>query len=130
MMQDDGYASTSQIGDLGERIARDNLIQRGFAVLEEKYRCRSGEADLVVRDPTGTTVFVEVKLRQVSSLGAAWPEEAVDRAKRERYRAIARCYVADHPGVRGVRFDVIGISVMGRTARLRHISNAFDMEES
>ena len=75
---------------------------------------------------------VELGVRRVTPFFSRYCVAAPKKegAKRERYRAIARCYVADHPGVRGVRFDVIGISVMGRTARLRHISNAFDMEES
>ena len=57
------------------------------------------------------------------------PELAVGRRKQERYRRLALLYLALHPAVTEVRFDVIALNIVGeRTARLRHLIGAFEWE--
>ena len=86
----------------------------GFEVLCRNYRCRSGEIDIVARDPEGTTVFVEVKDRRVVSHGEGY--EAVTFGKRRRVVRAARLYAATHGlSESRLRFDVVSIS--WRTAR-------------
>lgn len=62
------------------------LADRGWRVLARNVRVGRSEIDMVAVEPAGTIVFVEVRSRTASHLGA--PEESVDGAK------VARLYTA------------------------------------
>ena len=47
-----------------EIVAANYLKKNGYVILEQNYRCRSGELDIVARDGV-TLVFAEVKTRRV-----------------------------------------------------------------
>jgi putative endonuclease len=38
-------------GELGEELAANFLIARGFRILERNFRCKGGEVDIIARDP-------------------------------------------------------------------------------
>ena len=123
-------AEARALGEKGERCAAAYLERRGWEVLERGWRCAYGEADIIARDPGRegpSTVLVEVKTRARRGAARPVPEEAVDGRKRARYQDMARCYLREHPGVSGVRFDVIAVvDEGGGRAHLRHYVNAFD----
>ena len=114
------------VGARGEELAAAYFASRDWTVLERNWRCAAGEADLVVEDDDGAVVLVEVKTRRTQPGSGIFPEAAVDRRKRERYRSIARCYLACHPDVDDVRFDVVALTVSGGETRLTHFFGAFD----
>ncbi len=96
------------VGNRYEKLAREYLETQGVKVIEQNYRCRRGEIDLIVLDQD-TLVFVEVKYRK--NLVAGSPAEAVDFRKQKRICEIAEYYLYSH-GIssgRGVRYDVIAI---------------------
>ena len=97
------------LGDIGEEMSALMLASEGYEVLERKYRCRLGEADLIC-EKDGSIIVVEVKTRTGYAMGM--PVEAVDRRKRERLRRIAQFYMQSRK-IRGmdVRFKVIEIVV-------------------
>ncbi|OUO34947.1 YraN family protein [Olsenella sp. An290] len=121
-----------ELGMRGEDIAAAYLERHGWAVLERNWRCDFGEVDIVAReDGRGSdVVLLEVKTRlALGERADVMPELAVDRAKRDRYRMLALCYVVAHPEVETVRFDVIAINVVREGgARLRHLSGAFSLD--
>jgi putative endonuclease len=51
-----------QLGRLGEQLAAEHLIRRGFQIVERNYRTRWGELDIVAYDGR-TLAFCEVKTR-------------------------------------------------------------------
>jgi len=112
-------------GRTGEWLAALHLFRKGFRLLERNYHCPRGEIDLIAED-RGTLVFVEVKTRR--SLGSGTPEDAVDRAKRQRIRSAAQWYLRGWRRWRpSVRFDVVGIVLdeQGRVVSIRHTPGAF-----
>ena len=117
--------SPHDLGLEGERLARTYLERRGWEIIESNWTCPAGEADIIARDGD-EYVFVEVKTRLDTKLGeSAKPELAVDKAKQQRYKRIAACYMAEH-GEAPFRFDVIAISIIGgRTVNVRHLVDAF-----
>jgi len=124
--------SRRELGDAGERMAITYLERHGYQILMHQYRCPEGEADIVARMGR-TLVLVEVKTR-IATRGSnpeeLAPETAVDRSKQERYLRMAMTLRGQVAGVAGVRFDVIGISVLGdHHARLRHYVDAFGLGE-
>jgi putative endonuclease len=55
--------SRQTFGRVGERLAAQALRERGYRILEQNFRCRYGEIDLVAEDAQDL-VFVEVKTRR------------------------------------------------------------------
>ena len=108
-------------GDYGEEIAVKYLIDKGYAIVEKKYRCRAGEIDIIARDG-GYYVFVEVKLRR--NLSKGYPREAVGYSKRQKIIKTALNYFAFKNIRADMRFDVIEIICGGDTI-IEHIENAF-----
>ena len=49
-----------EIGMLGEAMAVRFLKKRGYRILQQNFRCRMGEIDVVAQEE-GNTVFVEVR---------------------------------------------------------------------
>ena len=112
-------------GAKGEDLAADLLRREGLEVLARNYRCRSGEIDIVARDPDGTIVFVEVKERRTGTHGEGF--EAVGAGKRQRLVRAAQHYASRH-GVfeASLRFDVVSVAWEKDTPTLRWDRGAFD----
>lgn len=95
------------IGRAGEEAAARFLIARGYRIVEQNVRFRSGEIDIVARDGA-TLVFIEVKTRRSSQFGT--PAEAVNRTKQQRLIRLAELYLASRGIARThCRFDVVSV---------------------
>lgn len=103
-----------QLGQAGEREAEASLIRHGLRLVERNYRCRSGEIDLIMIDPTAhdgeVLVFVEVWLRGAGAHVSAL--ESIDPAKQRRLVSAARHYLMNHPEWERhpCRFDVVALA--------------------
>lgn len=54
-----------EFGDIGEKVAEDYLIEKGYKILEKNYRVKNlGEIDIVC-EKGDKLIFVEVKTRNV-----------------------------------------------------------------
>ncbi len=115
------------LGRRGEREAERFLKKRGYRIIERNYRTRHGEIDLVALYGD-TLVFVEVKTRLSQEFGL--PQDSVRGKKRTHIVKVAGHFIAENPQFRdhNVRFDVVGITMEGRTPRIEHIAHAFDVE--
>lgn len=112
-----------ELGISGESRAVAELERLGYAILDQRYRTRGGEIDIVAQDGE-TIVFVEVKVRQTPEMGTA--AEAVTPAKQRRLVAMAVDYLARHDmHDRPCRFDVVAIDGEGDRAVLVHYRHAF-----
>jgi putative endonuclease len=78
------------LGRTGERLAVEHLIQRGYHILTQNFRCRLGEIDIVAEHEQDL-VFVEVKTRRGIAYGL--PEEAVTARKLRTILNIATFYI-------------------------------------
>jgi putative endonuclease len=95
------------LGDYGERLAERHLTGLGMRLLDRNWRCRDGEADLVLRDGD-VLVVCEVKTR--TSLDYGSPQEAVTDEKLERLGRIGQAWVtAHHVRPSGVRIDLVAV---------------------
>ena len=105
-----------------EEMAASFFIEKKYTVLERNYRTKTGEIDLIVRDPeNGCIVFVEVKYRK--SMRKGMPFEAVTPAKQARIYRTAQWYIKEHRlgYSRKYRFDVLSVL----DGKITHIRNAF-----
>ena len=107
------------LGRIGENKAVKHLKSLGYKILERNYTTNFGEIDIVAKDEE-CLVFVEVKTRSTNDFGV--PSEAVNYAKRQKYKNLANVYMLKNRLTNvDVRFDVIEIT--GKD--INHIINAF-----
>ena len=113
--------------DLGRRaedaVARW-LVGSGWTLLERRWRCPAGELDLVLRDPAGALVGVEVKLRSSGRAGSA--PESLDHRRVGRLRAALAAYATSRPRRcgRDLRLDLVAVTpVPGGRWRLRRVAS-------
>jgi putative endonuclease len=117
-----------RLGRVGEQLAAEHLIRRGYQIVERNYRTRWGELDIVAFDGR-TLAFCEVKTRRLSD-DRRNPLEAVRVNKRSRIRKIAGRWLVERterPYAAELRFDAIGVTLhpSGRLVRLEHLEGAF-----
>jgi putative endonuclease len=113
-----------RLGDQGEQLAKQFLLDRGYAIEQQNYRCPEGEIDLVCRDGD-SLAFVEVKTRRGTAFGD--PEEAVTAAKLRHIAAAAEHYLSEQPlGDVPWRIDVVAVALdaTGRMEEIRLLRNA------
>lgn len=92
-------------------------------MLARNWRCLEGELDLVVAEPDGVVVAVEVKTRRGAGFGD--PVEAVTPVKQQRLRRLLGQWLRENPAVAaaGLRIDVVGVLIRrGQPVELRHIT--------
>jgi putative endonuclease len=112
----------SEKGREGEKRAEHYLRERGYTVLERRFRSRRGEIDLIA-EKEDRIVFVEVKNWAYLDRGDL--EYAIDRRKQQRILATSRQYLHAHPQFRHrhIGFDVVLVSP--NTPEVVHYENAF-----
>ncbi len=111
------------IGKEGEEKASKYLKRKGYKIIEENFKCREGEVDIIAKDKNTDLVFVEVKTRTTSKYGT--PAEAVNQIKKEHIQKVARYYILKNKLInKAIRFDVIEI-LIGKTCLIHHIKQAF-----
>jgi len=115
-------AKKQSLGKIGEELAAQYLIDKGYEILERNWRAYRKEIDIIAIDGEDI-VFVEVKTRQDDEYGT--PEMAVNRQKRAHIYAAASAYYYEHKVGLDVRFDVIAILYHDGKPEINHIVDAF-----
>ncbi len=97
-----------ELGHRAEEATNAWLTRHGWRVLARRLRVPGGgEVDLVVLDPGGALVAVEVRARRSSRAGAA--EASIDRRRVERLARTLRAFAASPATARhrGLRIDLV-----------------------
>ena len=116
-------ATHNELGALGEQIAVDYLIERGYQIIERNWSNGHKEIDTVAKDGD-TIVIVEVKTRRSTYL--VEPETAVDVFKQRNLIWAANSFVNRFQYDNDVRFDIISIVIdRNNEKRIEHIEDAF-----
>jgi putative endonuclease len=114
-------SKSKKLGIEGEQAASDYLEKNKWTILENNYRFRHSEIDLIAKKG-GFVVFFEVKTRTDTSFGM--PEDFVDEKKAEFIMRAANQYIEQTGWHGNIRFDIIAI-VKGTQMELTHIEDAF-----
>ena len=112
--QDTGASSTKARGDAAEDQALRWLQARGLRLLRRNFRTPGrggGEIDLIMREPDGTVVFVEVRQRSRSDFGGA--AASISALKRRRIILAAQHYLLRWRRLPPARFDVVTFDATG-----------------
>ncbi|VWD52427.1 hypothetical protein BLA39750_06302 [Burkholderia lata] len=116
-------ARSKPVGAAFEQRARQFLERRGLVFVAANVTMRGGELDLVMREPDGMLVFVEVRARRSVRHGGA--AASVGWRKRRRLVAAALQFWARHGAGAACRFDVVAFEA-GRLVWLRDAFRADD----
>jgi putative endonuclease len=85
-----------QTGKLGENLAKQYLIKKGYKILKSNFRSRFGEIDIIA-SKNKTLVFIEVKLKIGEETGQ--PEEMINHRKINQVQKIAEIFLQTNPSV-------------------------------
>lgn len=116
--------SKTELGALGETLAREYLKKKKCNIIDHNFRCPLGEIDLVVRKDRAFR-FIEVKFRRSVDYGL--PQESVVRRKRKRIRNAAMVWLKRRrlPLDSEIHFDVLAITEYAGERKFEHIEDAF-----
>ncbi len=109
-------------GRLGEEIAKKYLQSNRYAIIEQNYRTRRAEIDLIALYK-GILVFIEVRTKKSERFGI--PEESLNRNKKIKLMANAKAYVVKKRWKKEYRIDAICIVLDNnyRVSRINHYQN-------
>jgi putative endonuclease len=120
--------STRVLGDKGELVVADFLMQKGYSIIARNVRWVGGEIDLIASRQNLLT-FVEVKLRRRES---PFPlSSVVTLAKQRKIIKTALRFVVQHD-IQDVvlRFDIALVTLTASfEPEINYISNAFTAAE-
>lgn len=91
-------------GAHAEQVAARYLQRHGLELLQQNYRCRFGEIDLILQDGP-TLVFAEVRMRSGKNFGGA--AASIDAGKQARLVRAAQHYLATLARIPPCRFDAV-----------------------
>ena len=117
--------TTKSRGDAAEAQALEFLQHKGWRLLARNFKSPGrggGEVDLILQEPDGTVVFVEVRQRSQARHGGA--AASVSWAKQRRIVFAARHYLMRWRQEPACRFDVV--AVQGEAHELQWLRGAFE----
>lgn len=113
-----------EVGNAGEALARQYLEKQGLRFLDANWSCKTGEIDLIMQDPDGTRVMVEVRLRRPTSFGEGL--DTMANIKKKKLIRTAKYYQQKENYWGDIRFDVVSIIMHpNQDADIEHIPHAF-----
>ena len=112
-----------ELGKIGEDLAADYLIKKGYHILERNWRSGHKEIDIIALNDDGILIIVEVKTRKSDDFGN--PDIAVGITKQRMLIWAADAYVRYKNLDVDVRFDIISIVISDTEPEIEHIEDAF-----
>jgi len=119
--------SKKQVGDWGEKQARDWLVRQGFEVLHHNWRSGHKEIDIIGRQ-RDVLIFIEVKCRSTSIF--APPETAVNSKKWKNIGIAATDYMIKNKYFGKFRFDILAVTITPYCKQIMHFKDAFDRSKT
>lgn len=93
-------------GNLGEAIACEYLVNKGYTILHTNWRHKYWEVDIIALR-NKTLHFVEVKTR--TNLNFGLPEESISEKKMNALKRAAIAYTEQNGNYSLLQFDVVSI---------------------
>jgi len=117
--------SRQKFGEKSESIAVSYLKKQGYKIIEQNYRTKLGEIDIIAREKS-TIAFIEVKSRKSKNFGS--PKWAVTPKKQKKISMVALWYLktTKQSNVKA-RFDVVSIISSHDNPSIEIIKNAFEL---
>jgi putative endonuclease len=120
------YKNT-KTGAVGEQIAKEYLIKKGYVIIASNWRAQHKEIDIIAKNKD-VLVFVEVKTRRNATFG--FPEEAVTPKKRQLLFQAALAFIEQYTSYSNIQFDIISVALKNKKMKdseteIVHYEDAF-----
>ncbi len=114
--------NSHNFGIEGEKIAKKHLLEKGYEILEQNWRFKKLEVDIIALHKEHI-IFVEVKARSTSDFGE--PELFVTKKKQGFLVAAAHEYLTSKDIELESRFDIVSVLQLNNTIQVKHLEGAF-----
>ncbi len=121
-------AEHNKVGQIGEQLAREYLEENGYKILEQNYKTKYAEIDLVAEKAEGflgkkKLVFVEVRTKVGENFGS--PEDTINKQKLWKVLQNSKSYMAFKKWTGAARIDAVCIVLKSdfSVSRLTHHEN-------
>lgn len=81
----------NEVGKIGEGLAKEYLEKQGYKIIEQNYKTKYAEIDLVAQNKN-ELIFVEVRTKIGENFGS--PEETINNKKKRKLLGNAKAYAA------------------------------------
>lgn len=115
-------SNARELGNWGEQLVAEYLIQQGCMVLEKNWRWKKAEVDLIARNKE-ILLFVEVKTRSTAAFFNL--QEAIPAKKQLLLTEAAEAYCQQNNIVAEIRMDIAVIIGNSKQYQLNYIPAAF-----
>lgn len=115
-------AQHNALGELGERLAEEFLLKKGYEILARNYVYDKAEIDILARKDE-VLVVVEVKTRSTPDFGD--PQSFVKPKQIRQLVKAADFFLNDHQLELDTRFDIIAIIKNKAGIKVEHLEDAF-----
>lgn len=112
----------NEIGKIGEEIALKYIKNLGYEILEQNWRFKKFEVDLIAKDGE-ILVVIEVKTRKSDVFGA--PDVFVDKKKQRFLIKAINEYIQQNQLENDIRFDIVSVIYDNNQEKVEHIKEAF-----
>ena len=119
------HSYNKDIGSFGEALARDNLISKGYKILNMNFRNKFGEIDIICKK-NNLLIFCEIKSRYSNSFGS--PIESITCYKQKQIIKLSELYLISKKYYNfNVRYDIIEVIFNTITSShiINHVQDAF-----
>ena len=93
-------------GKIGEEIAKNYLIKKGYKIIEQNYKTKYGEIDLIC-EKDREIIIVEVRAKKGNNFGT--PEDSLDKRKINKIFFNAKTYISFEKEQKPYKVDAICI---------------------
>lgn len=115
-------AEHNEIGKIGESLAQDYLLEKGYKLIALNWRYFKDELDIITTYQN-QLVVVEVKTR--TSTVFENPKEAVTLKKQKHIIRAADAYIQNNEIEMECRFDIVSVLIIDNKVEVEHIEDAF-----
>lgn len=112
----------NELGKIGEQIAVNHLMRRGYIILERNFVFDKAEIDIIAENEK-SIVIVEVKTRNSAYFGD--PQDFVSKSKIKLLVKAAHEYIIQNTLEKEIRFDIISVIKNKQIESVEHFKDAF-----
>lgn len=115
-------AQHNDLGNKGEHLASEFLIENGYKILHKNWRYKKSEIDIIAQKDN-LLIAIEVKTRSSAYFGN--PETFVNAKKIKSYVLALDAYIQKNDIALEARFDIIAIIYQKGIPKIEHLKDAF-----
>ncbi len=115
-------AQHNELGNIGEELAAQHLLAKGYAILDRNFRYDHAEVDIIAQKDD-FIICVEVKTRNSDFFGD--PQSFVTPGKIKQIVKAMNAYLEANDIELETRFDIIAVLKNKTTELITHYEDAF-----